>query len=180
MLKYMLQLVVILFFMGNQYALAQTCVSTLRATTPTSDFTIHDNGTVTHNVTGLMWMRCSLGQTWNQDTQKCGGSASGYTWVDALTAAGNNETAEHTNWRLPNRNELLSIIEARCHSPAVNSDIFPNIPNTNNGNPVYWSATPDFQPGASNSLTVLFGNGLSSPRGRNNGAQHARLVRDIE
>lgn len=180
MLKYMLQLVVILFFMGNQYAFAQTCVSTLRATTPTSDFTIHDNGTVTHNVTGLMWMRCSLGQTWNQGTQKCEGSASQYMWVNALTAAGDDETAGHTNWRLPNRNELFSIIEASCHRPAVNSDIFPNIPTTNAGNPFYWSATPDSQPGVSNSWTVLFGDGNSLARGRNNGDHYVRLVRDIE
>ena len=111
------------------------------ATTPTADFVLHGDGTVTHTRTGLMWMRCSLGQTWTGSS--CGGvvSASRYTWRNALNAAQDvNHTggfAGHTDWRLPNKNELASIVEERCWNPAINAAVFPNTPSS-----WYWSSSP--------------------------------------
>ncbi|MCP5124348.1 MAG: hypothetical protein H6973_01530 [Gammaproteobacteria bacterium] len=67
---------------------AGTCLSTIQSTTSTEDFILDDlNGTATHAKTGMTWMRCSLGQTWESATQTCSGTATGYTWGEALRAA---------------------------------------------------------------------------------------------
>ena len=109
------------------------------ATTPTMDFVLHGDGTVTHTRTGLMWMRCSLGQSWTGSD--CSGSARTSTWRGALNAAQDvNHTggfAGHTDWRLPNKNELESIVERRCWNPAINAAVFPNTPSLWS-----WSSSP--------------------------------------
>ncbi len=54
----------------------------------TFDYSLTDNGdgTVTDDSTGLMWARCSNGQS---GTNCAAGSATSMTWAQALTAAGN-------------------------------------------------------------------------------------------
>lgn len=108
----------------------------VKATSPTNNFMIHDNGTVTDNSTGLMWMRCSLGQTW--DGSSCLGRNILYTWQDALQAAASATYAGYDDWRLPNVIELESIVEQRCWSPAINSEIFPNTESLD----WVWTSTP--------------------------------------
>ncbi|WP_159098519.1 DUF1566 domain-containing protein [Thiorhodospira sibirica] len=103
-------------------------------TTPTTDFILHENGVATHTKTGLMWMRCSLGQIWDNNT--CIGDASTYTWVGALQTAQNTEFAGYTDWRLPNRRELMSIVERSC-IPSANITVFPNTAST-----AFWSSSP--------------------------------------
>ena len=104
-------------------------------TTPTSDFVLHNDGTVTHTPTGLMWMRCSLGQTW--DGANCTGVVSSYRWADALQAAQNTQFAGYADWRLPNRRELQSIVEQSCWQPSINAAVFPNLPAD-----WFWSSSP--------------------------------------
>ena len=119
------------------------------ASTPTAQFTLHADGTATDTATGLMWMRCSLGQTWDGST--CTGTATGYTWQAALqvtqeinsgTSNADNDNAAgfagHTDWRLPNKNELASIVERRCWSPAINAAVFQNTPSS-----WFWSSSPN-------------------------------------
>lgn len=116
-------------------------------TTPTAEFTGNGDGTVTHGKTGLRWMRCSLGQTW--DGSNCIGTAATFTWQQALQAAadvnsglsdvdgdGVNGFAGYTDWRLPNRKELESIVERRCWSPAINAAAFPS-----SVSGTYWTST---------------------------------------
>src|ERR1700730_18540041 len=80
--------------------------------TPTSAFTDNGDGTVTHTLTGLMWKRCSEGQTWNSGTSTCDGTAAPESWSQALFAGVSDLTGGHTDWRLPNRKELESTLEA--------------------------------------------------------------------
>lgn len=107
-------------------------------TTPTAAFINHQDGTVTHAVSGLMWMRCSLGQTWTGFA--CSGEAEGIEWGQALneiTSINEGAPAGHGDWRLPNKNELESIVEERCWKPAVNTAVFPET------SPApYWTASP--------------------------------------
>lgn len=105
---------------------AQICRNDITPTTPTQDFTRHDDGTVTHHKTGLMWMRCALGQNWNGAT--CTGSGQAYTWQAALQAAEGSSFAGHGDWRLPDIKELNSIVEQACVSPAINATVFPATP----------------------------------------------------
>ena len=79
--------------------------------TPTSDFTINGDGTVTHLKTGLMWKRCAEGVT-GVDCQT--GYPVPVTWAEALkaaVAASDIKFAGYADWRLPNKKELESIID---------------------------------------------------------------------
>lgn len=60
--------------------------------------------------TGLVWMRCAIGQEWTGST--CTGTPSEYDWDDAFTAVkqlNQQGFAGHTDWRLPTIEELISI-----------------------------------------------------------------------
>ncbi len=101
------------------------------------------NGTVTDSETGLVWMRCLLGQSW--DVDNCAGAAGTFNWRQALYQTEQlNEAggfAGNADWRLPNKNELQSIAELRCWGPAVNASVFPadiffTVPNQ------MWTSTP--------------------------------------
>jgi len=94
------------------------------ATTPTERFFDFNNGLVLHRPTQLIWARCALGQEWSGSG--CSGEAEQMDWASALNAAANAELGGQSDWRLPNRNELSSIVESRCHDPALNGVIFPD------------------------------------------------------
>ncbi len=117
------------------------------ATTPTSVFDIHGDGTVTDRRTQLQWMRCHLGQTWANGT--CEGLGPTYDWQGALQAAadvnsgasdvdGDGQTgfAGYTDWRVPNMAELWTIVEFSCYSPPINELLFPRT------TAQYWASTP--------------------------------------
>lgn len=142
------------------------------ATTPTADFIVHDDGTVTHRPTGLMWMRCTLGQVWAETA--CTGRSGLYTWQDALNAAHDFNSgggyAGHADWRLPNKNELASIVEYRCSNPAINATVFPGTPPD-----WFWSSSPRAFHG-SGAYDVNFAHGHVSTPDKGNDAR-VRLVR---
>lgn len=103
-------------------------------------------GAVQDKKTGLIWMRCPLGMSW--DGKNCWGRAEAFTWDDANGAVREfNDTgyAGGKDWRLPTREELLGIAESGCFDPAVSSAGFPNAPSTG-----YWTSTEDadYRPGA--------------------------------
>ncbi len=143
---------------------AQTCRNDITPTTPTRDFTLHDDGTVTHHKTGLMWMRCALGQNWDGAT--CTGSVQVYDWAGALQAAGGG----HGDWRLPDIKELNSIVEQACISPAINATVFPATESTS-----CWSASP-VAGFVFDAWYVYFYHGYAYIGAKSNGG-HVRLVR---
>ncbi|WP_097111430.1 DUF1566 domain-containing protein [Arsukibacterium tuosuense] len=107
----------------------QLCSSDIPTTTPDSDFVLHENGTTTHLPTGLIWMRCAVGQDWNGET--CIGDAMGMDWPQALQTAKDHDFAGYSDWRVPDYKELNSILELACFSPAINLTVFPNTPASN-------------------------------------------------
>ncbi len=150
--------------MGTANA-AQTCSADVTATAPASHFTINADNTVTDNTTGLTWMRCSLGQTGNDCSA---GVAATYTWAAALNEVANN----HSGWRVPNINELSSIVELKCINPTINTSIFPNTPSS-----VYWSSSPGTN-SINNAWGVYFGNGYAKYYAKQD-IRHVRLVRGL-
>jgi len=109
------------------------CAADLEETTPSSDFTpLEDGEVVRHEPTDLEWQRCPNGMQWFDGT--CAGSAQASGWIGALRTA--DEAGD--GWRLPDVNELQSIVE-RCRvSPAVNEEVFPRTPPTI----WFWSSSP--------------------------------------
>ncbi len=150
---------------------AQTCrtEAEVPSTTPSSRFSDHGDGTVTDGKTGLMWMKCPLGQSGSDCAT---GSANNYTWQEALDAADGYSFAGYTDWRLPNIKELRSIVEQRCYYPAINLAVFPA---TSSGS-YFWSASPNAD-GSSSARYVYFYYGYAA-YGYNRGNNlQVRLVR---
>ena len=135
-------------------AFSQTCLSSITATTPTSNFVLNTDGTVTDQTFRLTWMRCSLGQTWSVDT--CVGDASELNWQQALQTAHGYEYANKKGWRVPNIKELATITERSCVRPAVNEELFPNTPSDD-----FWTSTPSIQD-AQRAWVVAFFNSSNS------------------
>ena len=78
----------------------QTCkYDSIVATAPTYRFTDNGDGTATDRATGLMWKRCSEGQTWDGTT--CTGAETFHNWQQALQLADGPSYAGYTDWRLP-------------------------------------------------------------------------------
>lgn len=135
-MKFILKICFGLVLASSTVSAEVTCGLENTAITPstaTADFILHSDGTATHRATGLMWMRCSLGQEWSGE--QCVGIAGKYTWQEAL--ANDSDFAGYTDWRLPNKNELASIVEHRCWNPSVNNEIFPFARPSD-----YWTSTP--------------------------------------
>ena len=125
---------------GCGVAQAQTCREDIRATAPSGRYTDNGDGTVTDAVTGLMWARCAEG-LWGAGCTS--GEAAYPDWEGALLRAADATLAGHTDWRLPNRKELASLVEQRCYAPAINAALFPNTPYFTSGNlDAFWSSTP--------------------------------------
>ena len=105
-------------------AVAQTC-GDLTETTPVANFSVQSSGVVQDTTTGLMWMRCAYGQTWDATSSTCTGSPVQITWQDALQLSATVSFGGFSDWRLPNVKELSTIVEKMCVDPAVNATLFP-------------------------------------------------------
>ncbi len=156
---------------------AQDCDDAIVETTPTEDFSIHGDGTVTHYNTGLMWKVCSEGQTWNAGA--CDGTITVHNWQQALqipevlnAVAG---FAGYTDWRVPNIKELSTIVERKCQNPSINSTAFPSTPTTTMS---YLSSSPYFG-GVHSVWHVQFDRGDAYYSDRTF-PQYIRLVRSVQ
>ena len=119
-----LTIVVVSLLAGQSLA---TCLdlrnTSIPESTPTANYSINPDGTLSAPATALMWKRCLEGQTLSGGV--CEGEPSTYNWADALVAAEAATFAGYDDWRLPNPKELLTIFEDRCSEPALNFELFP-------------------------------------------------------
>jgi len=140
----------------------------------TLSYTDNGDGTITDNVTGLMWEKKSAdGSIHNQDNV--------YTWSGASYGSTNimdgtvttflatlnsgGGFAGHTDWRIPNYKELVSILNLEksvpAVSPAFNTACASGCPVTScscTKSQVYWSSTTNRgNPGAAWGVNFLNG-----------------------
>ncbi len=93
------------------------------------------NGTVTDSATGLVWQKCSAGL--GTTLGNCNtGNPTKYNWSNAISYCEGLTLGGRSDWRLPNINELRSIIDYTFKLPAIDSIAFPNTQSD-----TYWSST---------------------------------------
>lgn len=129
-------------------------------------YTDNGNGTVTDNVTGLMWQKIDAGES---------------TWDNAVTRAGSVNTGGYTDWRLPTPTELFSLMNHNNGNPAaMNTTFFPINPA---GAAEYWWTSDLYGTDATKIWCVNSGGGLGpKPKSETLSAggplrYHARYVR---
>lgn len=134
------------FSVGIEFFGSQTtnyyvrCVSGLPPTSnATGPFTDNSDGTIKDNATGLVWQKCSHGQ--NNDAT-CTGAASTVNWVDAINNC-NGLLLGGRVWRLPNANELKTIMDlTRSAPPYIDMQVFPGTVNSGYVTSTTYVATP--------------------------------------
>ena len=91
------------------------------------DFTDNGDGTITDNVTGLMWQKedDNISRTWESSIMYCEGLS----------------LSNYSDWRLPNPKELKSIVDYTTYSPAIDLTYFPNTIILFPNGWFYWSST---------------------------------------
>jgi hypothetical protein len=103
--------------------------------------------------TGLMWMRCSLGQYWQGSS--CQGDSIGYRWQQAMSLPEHFDFGGYSDWRMPRHEELKTLVscssgkterlavgrslcDGNYTKPTIDSLVFPGTPNG-----WFWSSSPD-------------------------------------
>lgn len=162
---------------------AQTCNPNMPLTKPDSRYNDNGDGTVTDNVTGLMWKQCTEGQS--SSTTACDtGNAATFNWLEAHERAQSVNAlgfAGYNDWRLPNIKELNSLVEFACFEPAINLTYFPTPTWQSSMGSPYWSSTTRHGNGSGHSAyRVELGNGESGalPKDPQYNTFFVRLVRD--
>ncbi len=101
---------------------------------PNSRFTDNSNGTVTDNLTGLIWLKnanCFGTKSWTDALSACNSLAAGQCGLTDGSTAG--------QWRLPNRFELESLLDLSQYGPALPAtySVFTNVQHLDG----YWTST---------------------------------------
>ncbi len=138
------------FGSGNGHGIRPDLPHGHRGLGPDSRFSENGDGTVTDAATGLIWKQCAEGLSGAGCTA---GSLSTFNWQQALQRAADAVFAGSSLWRLPNKNELASLVEQRCYDPAINSRFFPNTPSS-----WFWSSSPNAD-SPSDAWSVYFSSG---------------------
>lgn len=161
------------FLLAFGVSQASECLNSIPPSNPDLFYQVQGD-VVTDSRTGLMWKRCSEGQSWSGST--CVGTASVRNWTDALQLAEASTFAGYSDWRLPNLKELRSLVEECRVNPAINVSIFPSTPGMN-----FWTSSP-YAGSSSGAWYVFFGNGYGNTghTDRVGNTLLVRLVRDAQ
>jgi len=128
-----------------------------------------DGREVIDSVNHLAWRRCAEGM--NPAGGGCGGSAIAVDYNAAEARAQSQAKATRTAWRLPTKDELLTIADEKRFKMAIDTALFPNTPPEH-----FWTSHKTANDYV---YAVNFYNGFHYERYRTS-AHHVRLVRDLQ
>ena len=124
---------------GDEGGVSRNCAGTgedgefqAGVTWPTPRFTDNGNGTVTDNLTGLIWLQdaeCFGAKDWQPALDQV------TSFNSASTACTNYAAGTHTDWRLPNNKEIQSIFDYGQDPPLPSGHPFIDVDQH------YWSST---------------------------------------
>jgi len=135
-------------------------------------YTANGNGTVTDNVTGLMWQQEDDGTAYNW--YRASGTYDATYNAGTVDVCGSLTLGGFSDWRLPDVTELSQIVDRGTSSPVINA-IFTNA----KGN-FYWSATRQAE-STTRAWTVNFWNGADGTQsGSVSTNMYVRCVRGAE
>jgi hypothetical protein len=97
---------------------------------------------VRDSVTGLEWQAVAFDKK--------------MTWKEAEKACRDLRLGGHSDWRLPTRVELLTLVDDTRFNPAIDTDAFPNTPSD-----WFWTSTPYAPNPTDYAWVVDFGGGGS-------------------
>jgi hypothetical protein len=120
-------------------------------------FVDNGDGTVSDAFTGLMWQQAEV--------------ESKMDWEAAISYCEGLSLAGYSDWRLPNRKELRSIVDYTVYGPAIDTVYFPNAVSSN-----YWSSTTRAG-NTGNAWGIYFSYGYGSNGGDKSNAYYVRAVR---
>ncbi len=130
-------------------------------------YTDNADGTVTDARISLRWQKCSNGLS----GISCGtGTATQSTWVNAIAYCQGLSLASKT-WRLPSKNELLSLMDRSKSSPAIDTTYFPATVAS-----AYWSSSTYIPSGGNGGWFVGLNN--ASGNGTKTDNNYVRCVTD--
>jgi hypothetical protein len=132
-------------------------------------FTDNNDGTITDNVTGLIWQKTDNGES---------------TWDTAVSRTATIATGGYSDWRLPTPTELFSIMNHNVGNPAaLDTKFFPSNPA---GAAEYWWSSDIYGSDATKIWCVNAGGGMGpKPKSETLSAggtlrYHARYVRGVK
>lgn len=139
--------------------------------------TVNVNGlTITDNVTGLEWEKLCV-VTVNPACPVINDADIAYTWAEAfqkIADLNNANFAGHNDWRLPNINELRSLVNFGTNDPAIDL-AFNNDTDSSTQSLLYWSSTTNKNNQSTKwAVNFLAGNVTAFGKG---GSNYVRAVR---
>jgi hypothetical protein len=110
-----------------------------------------DGQEVTDSTTRLTWRRCAEGMRW--DGKACAGKLAKYMYGPAKRAAASGAKGDGKAWRIPTRDELVTLVDMARKKPRIDPQAFPQTPSA-----PFWASRPGSDDDL-NAWLVNFGNG---------------------